>query len=617
MWEIGIPDRSASEFFVPDPNPNYVNRLYINHPDRRTDQSTYQPTTWQIKFNLDSVSPNSTYKFRVALASSANAELQVEIKNGIFEVTLSNPDGIVTGVRYNGVDNLMEILNKEDKRGYWDLVWSKLGERTGIFDVFHYMALADDRKRIMPMPEDRVSPRGQQLAYPEAVLLVDPINPDLKGEVDDKYQYSCENQYNNVHGWISFDPPIGFWQITPSDEFRTGGPVKQNLTSHVGPTMLAMFLSGHYAGDDLTPKFMTGEYWKKVHGPVFMYLNSSWDGSNPTLLWKDAKVQMMIEKESWPYYFALSDDFQKTEQRGRISGRLLVRDRYLHDADLYGTSAYVGLALPGDVGSWQRECKGYQFWCRAHDDGSFSIRNIVAGDYNLYAWVPGFIGDYKLDAKLTISSGDDIYLGDLVYEPPRDGPTMWEIGIPDRSASEFYVPDPNPNYVNRLYINHPDRFRQYGLWERYAELYPDSDLVYTIGQSDYTTDWFFAQVNRRTDQSTYQPTTWQIKFNLDSVSPNSTYKFRVALASSANAELQVRFNNQDRTAPHFTTGLIGKDNTIARHGIHALYWLFNIDVSGAWLVQGMNTIYLKQPRNQSPFQGLMYDYLRMEGPSGS
>ncbi|EEC84004.1 hypothetical protein OsI_30207 [Oryza sativa Indica Group] len=542
---------------------------------------------------------------------------EVEIKNGIFELTLSNPDGIVTGVRYNGVDNLMEILNKEDNRGYWDLVWSKLGERTGIFDVFHYMALADDRQRIMPMPEDRVPPRGQQLAYPEAVLLVDPINPDLRGEVDDKYQYSCEDQYNNVHGWISFDPPIGFWQITPSDEFRTGGPVKQNLTSHVGPTMLAMFLSGHYAGDDLTPKFLTGEYWKKVHGPVFMYLNSSWDGSDPTLLWEDAKVQMMIEKESWPYCFALSDDFQKTEQRGCISGRLLVRDRYLDDADLYATSAYVGLALPGDVGSWQRECKGYQFWCRAEDDGSFCIRNIVAGDYNLYAWVPGFIGDYKLDAKLTISSGDDIYLGDLVYEPPRDGPTMWEIGIPDRSASEFFVPDPNPNYVNRLYINHPDRFRQYGLWERYAELYPDGDLVYTIGQSDYTTDWFFAQVNRRTDQSTYQPTTWQIKFNLDSVSPNSTYKFRVALASSANAELQVRFNDQDRTAPHFTTGLIGKDNTIARHGIHGLYWLFNIDVSGAWLVQGMNTIYLKQPRNQSPFQGLMYDYLRMEGPSGS
>lgn len=620
----------------------------------------------------------------------------VEIKNGIFGLTLSNPDGIVTGVRYNGVDNLMEILNKEDNRGYWDVVWNPPGQRTGIFDVikgtefriiyhddnqaevsftrswdpslegkavpliidkrfivlrgssgfytygiyehkegwpdfglgetrvafklrkdkFHYMAMADNRQRIMPMPDDRLPPRGQPLAYPEAVLLVDPINPELKGEVDDKYQYSCEDQYNNVHGWISSDPPIGFWQITPSDEFRTGGPLKQNLTSHVGPTMLAMFLSAHYAGDDLSPKFTNGEYWKKVHGPVFLYLNSSWDGSDPSLLWEDAKVQTVIEKESWPYSFALSEDFQKTEQRGCVSGRLLVRDRYIDAEDLYATSAYVGLALPGEAGSWQRECKGYQFWCRADADGSFYIRNIVTGNYNLYAWVPGFIGDYKFSATLTISSGDDIYLGDLVYEPPRDGPTMWEIGIPDRSAAEFYVPDPNPNYVNRLFINHPDRFRQYGLWERYAELYPDRDLVYTIGESDYRTDWFYAQVTRRTDENTYQPTTWQIRFDLDNVPPNSTYKFRVALASSAIAELQIRFNDQDRGAPHFSSGLIGRDNTIARHGIHGLYWLFTVDVSGAWLVQGMNTVYLKQPRSQSPFQGLMYDYLRLEGPCG-
>lgn len=41
-----------------------------------------------------------------------------------------------------------------------------------------------------------------------------------------------------------------------------------------------------------------------------------------------------------------------------------------------------------------------------------------------------------------------------------------------------------------------DRFRQYGLRERYAELYPDSDLVYTVGVSDYRKDWFFAQVTR-------------------------------------------------------------------------------------------------------------------------
>jgi len=55
--------------------------------------------------------------------------------------------------------------------------------------------------------------------------------------------------------------------------------------------------------------------------------------------------------------------------------------------------------------------------------------------------------------------GSEINVGELVYEPPRDGPTLWEIGIPDRSAAEFYVPDPNPLYVNRLYVNHSDRYK--------------------------------------------------------------------------------------------------------------------------------------------------------------
>ncbi|XP_021888103.1 uncharacterized protein LOC110807313 [Carica papaya] len=246
----------------------------------------------------------------------------VTMDNGMLQVTLSKPEGIVTGIQYNGLDNLLEVLNDESNRGYWDLVWSAPGSTgtTGIFDVikgtefkiivedeeqveisftrtwypslegkavplnidkrfimlrgssgfysyaiyehlqdwpafnlaetriafklrkenFHYMAVADNRQRFMPLPEDRLPGRGQALAYPEAVLLVNPVEPEFEGEVDDKYQYSCENKDILVHGWISTDQQMGFWLITPSNEFRSGGPVKQNLTSHVGPTALAV-----------------------------------------------------------------------------------------------------------------------------------------------------------------------------------------------------------------------------------------------------------------------------------------------------------------------------------------------------------------------------------------
>ncbi|CAL5408330.1 unnamed protein product [Camellia sinensis] len=139
-------------------------------------------------------------------------------------------------------------------------------------------------------------------------------------KVDDKYQYSCDDKDNRVHGWICSNPAVGFWMITPSDEFRTGGPVKQDLTSHVGPTTLSMFFSTHYAGDNQTIKLRDGESWKKVFGPVLIYLNSVSVEEDALTLWEDAKEQMLIETQNWPYDFPLSEDFPHADQRGTVSG---------------------------------------------------------------------------------------------------------------------------------------------------------------------------------------------------------------------------------------------------------------------------------------------------------
>ncbi|THG03040.1 hypothetical protein TEA_017374 [Camellia sinensis var. sinensis] len=296
------------------------------------------------------------------------------------------------------------------------------------------------------MPEDRI--RGVALDYPEAVRLTNPTNSLLKGEVDDRYQYSRENKDNQVHGWISDNPTVGFWMITPRNEFRTGGPHKQDLTSHVGPIALPMFVSTHYARKDVGMKFKAGEQWKKVFGPVFIYLNSA-SNNQKSALWQNTKSQKLEAGHTIFHNHQIS--LIPTNGAQSVVN-------YFGQNSMPAAHAQVGLAPPGNEGSWQYESKGYQFWSHADGEGNFWIKGVRPGNYNLFAWVPGTIGDYKYDPSIGIAPGSNIKLNNLVYKAPRAGPTVWEIGIADRVATEFFIPDPNPSLVNHLY-NGFDKFR--------------------------------------------------------------------------------------------------------------------------------------------------------------
>lgn len=79
--------------------------------------------------------------------------------------------------------------------------------------------------------------------------------------------------------------------------------------------------------------------------------------------------------------------------------------------------------------------------------------------------------------------------------------------------------------------------------------------------------------------------------------------------------MKVWVNKPNTGRPHFTTGGIGRENAIARHGIHGRYWLYSVEISGSQLLHGTNTIFLKQATAATPFAGVLYDYIRLEHPS--
>lgn len=102
--------------------------------------------------------------------------------------------------------------------------------------------------------------------------------------------------------------------------------------------------------------------------------------------------------------------------------------------------------------------QGYQFWTRADENGNFLIKNVMPGTYSLFAVVYGTIGDYKHASDITISPGSTIIVKDMVFDAPRNGPTLWEIGIPDRTAAEFFIPDPDPRFKIHPYPRPVEKF---------------------------------------------------------------------------------------------------------------------------------------------------------------
>jgi rhamnogalacturonan endolyase len=260
----------------------------------------------------------------------------------------------------------------------------------------------------------------------------------------------------------------------------------------------------------------------------------------------------------------------------------------------FGTNGFRGFGLPRVV-DWQVDARNYEFWVRADDDGKFSIPNVRAGNYTLHAIADGVLGELVM-TNISVAAGKNVSLENLNWQPVRYGRQLWDIGIPNRKASEFFKGD--------------DYFH-WGWYLKYPKLFP-LDVNYVVGKSDFHKDWFFEQVpyctdtNNTTGSGWGDGTTWAVIFNLTNA-PQGKAFLRLAFAGAGTRTLTVTMNTNSIGA---ATNL-PPNSAIHRDGITGTWCERILTFDAALMKPGTNTLELTvQPGSLTA--GVMYDYLRLE-----
>jgi len=462
-------------------------------------------------------------------------------------------------------------------------------------DIFDWMTV-DERRSMQMITADDWN-HGTVMNMKEARLMNSGV---MKGQVEHKYDYSAIQFDTPAYGWSSTKDKIGIWLINPSNEYMSGGPTKLELIAHrdatftdsltapAPATILNVWKGPHYGGT--VADVEKGEDWKKTIGPFLLYCNSS--DSNQSA-YRDAIARAKKESADWVYDWAADSEYPARKDRGSVTGSIVLDDPQSKMSNLL-----VGLAHPdyklanGDTIDWQRDGKYYQFWVRGDSSGKFSIKNIRPGTYTLHAFADGVLGEYS-KTDITVSAGKPIDLGSLKWTPVRYGRQLWEIGVPERTAGEFF---------------HGDHYWQWGLYNQYLKDFPN-DVNFIIGKSDYHKDWNLMQVPRGHDETGKgrgDQTTWTVRFDLPkAVTGKAT--LRVALAGIETKRLAFQMNDQ-------TIGeIMDLPNTsvIHRDSIRGYWQEKALTFDASVLKAGTNVLKLILPAGPV-MNGVEYDYLRLE-----
>jgi autotransporter-associated beta strand protein len=492
--------------------------------------------------------------------------------------------------------------------GEWRMVW-KLPHDTSTTDpnssfYFEKEYVDNFRHHVMPNYYDTQHSTGTRIQ--EITLLNTGVRAGL---YDCKYEFNMEYNTFGVWGHASDVNQAGVWAIPGSFEFFNDGPTHQDLTLAYNYT-LVHFGRDHYDGSSTFVN--TGTSWSKIFGPYFLYYNT---GATADACWADAQAQAAAEQAAWPYsWLTTNSNYPLASGRGTVSGRFLATDA-LKPA-VSGAYAWVGLATPDTSAlyqsnyvnyDWQFDSNNYEYWTQADAGGNFTIPNARPGNYTLYAFTYGAVGQYS-QANVNVNAAQTTALGNVNWTITHPGNWIaWEIGVPDRSADKFN------NGTTDYYIPYA--------WTNFSSQFTNP-LTYNVTTSNWATAWNYAhdfwQVGGNYSQvGTLSLWPWNVNFNLTSVPSSGNATLTVAWAGSYLGHLEAWVNRATTSNPNVNDDDIpaGGGDGLLREGVHAKYGYSTFTIPVSDLVAGSNTIIFEQI-NGSLLEAnhMMYDYIDLEMP---
>ena len=488
----------------------------------------------------------------------------------------------------------------------------------------------------------------------------------MEGTYFDKYKYGMDfggqNGGERVWGWSSVnDPSIGFagknvglWHVLSSVEMYNGGPLKTELMEGESAYTLNMINGSHY-GVGQAFVLAANEVWSKTYGPYFVYCNNCANTLTGALaasraLFADAQAQAAAEQTAWPYNWFTNANYVPAAGRGTITGQMVINDT--NNPNASASNLWVGVvqqpAVSDGVYDFQEWCKAYEFWTKTAADGSFSLTNVIAGtNYTLYAFGPGAAGTFMSQNQtggnppwlynlpttpfsVNVTGGATNALGVMTWTPTRLGPTVFEIGYPDRTSGKFRHGDdwftgdigPSPTAPSPIWTKFLD----------YPFDYPNG-LNYVVGQSRWGADWNFILPEVIDQAGNFNGATETITFNLAAAQTggvNASLYLGFAGAYSGPTIVSVNGSNLGGTGNGNATGVtatpvtpltsngfnpaMSQSDVSVREGNHGAFSDERITFPASLLKVGQNTITINMRKGGSSESFIMYDYLRLELP---